>query len=1150
MPLQLKFHGALDEVTGSCHFFKVKASGNVYAVDCGAVQGRQDEDDQPASPINLPADCQVKMLSGILITHAHGDHISLLPEWFEAGFNGSIFCSEETARLLEVALKDGQNIDRRNGKRAVNGESFRRTLDAVRNATRVALGEKVTLEHNVTLEAAPTSHLLGSCAFRVEAVEGAERASVNYTGDIGPVEFSDETRSLYAQRERHSQPADYIVSESTYGNRRRSKESSNGLRRLDAMEKVLRKGFRHGGNSLVVIPAFSLQRSLDVLCDVVAVLHYRREAIDLEPHVVPKVIIHSRLSNEFAQIYRDLYHSSERSPFFSEGSMLANLIREAGELDNGLLDDLVPHGREKTLHRLSEHGETILTDIVWGSEEPQKGQPTVVICASGMTHTGPITGLMRRHLEDPTATFVLCGYVPAHSPGGRLREIADLPVEQRTGKAIRLPGDRQQGQLWIEIAGDAVKCAFDSVSEFYSGHADSESIIRYILGNACELAPHTKGIFLVHGERRSREQLEQAIGEACQSHGRPTPTVHKPMRAGSWFDCQTGTVVGGGDAAADGHAYPVGGDVTLSDDLVRALDMAPEDLIPELRFQTSLTVRCEQAPEEILDLTAEAFADVRPNRRDDGVLLKPGLPYETHSTILIGARQLVEGVVKIDVSAVLRRVAGIASIGPVAFDWRQLLNGLQLPKEQHYAGAHWCANEDEVERLLNACAPHIYDGKQRRQPVVLVPEGLLDRAQIGALERMLTPMAYLAIVDMSWANRINESLGLAGEWRLTSENVLYLPILGRLGVKSLSRDGGGVDIVRLAELISDDTAVLNTREPQLARQPAELLKLTNKLPHGRIPASAVLSNKDRMQLPLEVFMKTAAGLSIGATILKVNQHARTGRFIFAIAELEGMGVNGLLHANCATPDFAPAVGDKITVWVRSVDAESRAISLSQREVKLSGGKLHELLNTKRSATLADITSLVPGSDLDSARKAALESFLMSGKPDETVAESTLLDAGRAIDTFNRLVRNLGLIDKIEIPPPAPAKGLTYGDVAARLGHTLQQLADAATVMAGVPESFELGVGVLPTGFVPNADSPFPADLVDKFVAECLRHAERGWNSAKADPAKLSPDCYSIAHLAELMGMPQPTLLAQLEAKGIKPEVRVVVIPEDIRKLIG
>ena len=93
MPLLLKFHGALTTVTGSCHFFKVKASGNIYAVDCGATQG-EDNDEQLALPRNLPRDCAPDKLSGIILTHAHGDHINHLPRWFRAGFNGQIFCSQ------------------------------------------------------------------------------------------------------------------------------------------------------------------------------------------------------------------------------------------------------------------------------------------------------------------------------------------------------------------------------------------------------------------------------------------------------------------------------------------------------------------------------------------------------------------------------------------------------------------------------------------------------------------------------------------------------------------------------------------------------------------------------------------------------------------------------------------------------------------------------------------------------------------------------------------------------------------------------------------------------------------------------------------------------------------------------------------------
>ena len=110
MPLLLKFHGALKTVTGSCHFFKVKKSGNIYAVDCGSTQGSDDED-QLALPRNLPFDCRPDKLSGIILTHAHVDHISHLPRWFQAGFMGQIFCTKETARFAVIALNDSKRID-------------------------------------------------------------------------------------------------------------------------------------------------------------------------------------------------------------------------------------------------------------------------------------------------------------------------------------------------------------------------------------------------------------------------------------------------------------------------------------------------------------------------------------------------------------------------------------------------------------------------------------------------------------------------------------------------------------------------------------------------------------------------------------------------------------------------------------------------------------------------------------------------------------------------------------------------------------------------------------------------------------------------------------------------------------------------------
>lgn len=70
MPIQLKFHGALNEVTGSTTFFRLTSTGSVYAVDCGSAHRRK-ASDEPAHPDNLPAGCKPTQLKGLFLTHAH-----------------------------------------------------------------------------------------------------------------------------------------------------------------------------------------------------------------------------------------------------------------------------------------------------------------------------------------------------------------------------------------------------------------------------------------------------------------------------------------------------------------------------------------------------------------------------------------------------------------------------------------------------------------------------------------------------------------------------------------------------------------------------------------------------------------------------------------------------------------------------------------------------------------------------------------------------------------------------------------------------------------------------------------------------------------------------------------------------------------------
>lgn len=1146
MPLLLKFHGALKTVTGSCHFFKVKASGNIYAVDCGATQGEtEDDDEQLAHPRNLPRDCAPEKLSGIILTHAHGDHISHLPRWFQAGFRGQIFCTHETAKLAEIALQDGRKIESGKGASGVDDETFFATLDALRSASHVQPGKVETLEHEVSIEAAPTSHLLGCCAFRIEATHDGKTSSVLYTGDIGPVEHSDETQSLYAERQRHAECSDYIVSESTYGSRPRNKESQNGRRRQARVCEMLSKAFRHGDNSLVVIPAFSLQRSLDVLVDVFCAMQYQRSEIGLSNSAIPLIAIHSGLSWHYAEVYRDC-HADEYADrcFFNDQSLLRKIVSDAGDDEIAVFNDLIPYGRNKHVTRLNENHEEVVTEIMWGRPELPTGRPTVVICASGMTKTGPITDLMDSYLSKEEVSFVLCGYVPPNSPGGQLRDIWPRSFSERASLSVKIPKDNRTGRPAKAIHGDAIKCGFDSVSEFYSGHADGPSIIRYILGDKLERADQTKGIFLVHGDKSARAGLKDLVHQSCHDAGKRVPEVFCPAPHAPWFDCDSGQP-------------------ETSDFFSAYHDEVPSDpghvgmqSLPEL-IEVDTTVILSNPLEviEVMELIKGAFDFARPQARGEGLLLKFARPGRPHSTVVVEADRIGSSLLKISVQTKVKQAESIEDIAAVAFDWRRPLNLLGVSKELYYAGVRWCETDAEVDRLLAMCTPSVFGRRQRRQPVLILHKETISPEKLQSVERLLTPAVVVAVVHEQAISKINATLGLNGDLTLSSRNAIYLPIKFVAGAHSVFYQEGGLDIAKLCSLVSADTFILNAREPQLSGsgQPSPLtapIPETVEIIFANLATSspATTPAKTKAPLPLDAFLEVAIGQKVSAVVEYVRVKPSTGAANFALLRLSNPSLSGMLHCTQMVGSFNSKVGDVIEVWVRQVMPERREVVFTQYQVRLPGGELIATLGTS-SLTPTGISDILSGkATTDAACRAADDSMYLQGVIDEPTRPETSLSRRTAIDTYNRLVDALGLIDTASIPAPEPIKGITYGDVAKELSYSVDDIINAAGHMIGDPETYQLGVSVLPAGFTPNEASAFPLEHKEAFVHECRQRSEKGWSKPLDLEAALKPDCLSLSGLAKAMGISDSELLTLMNEKGIQPKVQVVLAPDDIKKL--
>ena len=1166
MPLLLKFHGALKTVTGSCHFFKVKKSGNIYAVDCGSTQGSDDED-QLALPRNLPFDCRPDKLSGIILTHAHGDHISHLPRWFQAGFKGQIFCTKETARLAEVALIDSKRIETDNKRWDVEENAFEETLDGLKSAKHVQPGEVELLEHDVTIEGAQTSHLLGCCAYRIKTRDGEKTSSVLYTGDIGPIEHDDETQSLYAERQRHDAPSDYIVSESTYGDKPRSKDSQSGRRRQARMCEVLSKSFRHGDESIVIIPAFSLQRSLDVLTDVFCALQYQRAQVGITKSCIPLIIIKSPLSWDCAQVYRDFFYDevTQGHVFFNKHSLLQKIVRDAGDDEIGVLDSLIPHNDSEngfdgheTVVRLDETDEKIKTEIAWGRGGKTAGRPTVIICGSGMTHTGPIVGLMDEYLDKDFATFVLCGFVPPKSPGFQLRHLWPMALAERAAQSIKLPKDKVTGRPVRVILGDEVKCGFESVSEFYSGHADGASIIRYILGDKLERAPRTKGIFLVHGERAAREGLRDLLTKSCAGAGLQAPTVYCPDPNAPWFDCETGKF----DKGPSTLSTSPDGDILAAPNewLEAAESVDPVDMtngFPELiEVETCVIISNTSDAGDILEQTLGAFDFARPEMRSDDLLLKLGRPGAAHSTVVLQASKLGENLLKITAQTRIKQADHLADIAEVAFDWRRLLNLLGVPKELYYAGVRWCQTDAEIDRLIAICAPCVYGTKQRRQPVLLLHADTLSREEIQSLERLLTPAVVVAVLQEQSIAKLNSSLGLEGDRALGRNSPIYLPIKFSAGASPLFSEATGIDIERLSELVVNDTFILHAREPQIlsSGQPSPFtlpLAESTSSPAPKLPAirKSAPQRVPLKNLPYGLFTRIVVGQKFEGKVDFVKFKKDGASPTFAIVRIASLGISGMLHCTQMTSSFRAEDGVAIDVTVRQVDADQRKVYFTQLPVRLPTTELLKGIESGTVSTASDITSLIGNKvQADIVANAAWISLQEQGKPFDSVNDLTALDRDTLIDAYNRVIQEFGLVDTLSVATPEPINGPTYGDVARELGYDLADVVNAAGHMIGDPDTYQLGVAVLPAGFTPTETSAFPAELKESFIRECRERADTNWSKQLNLEAALKPDCLSLSGLAKAMGISDSELLTLMTEKGIQPKVQVVLTPDDIKKL--
>ena len=491
---KLTFCGAAGTVTGSCSHIESDA-GN-FLVDCGLFQGNKTT--QALNYGEFTFDPSAAEF--LILTHAHIDHSGLLPKLVKAGFAGTIYATSPSADLLEFMLRDSawiqeSNAERLNKRRRRKGQEEIEPIYTMENAE-TALTLLKGVDYETWFEPKPgvkvrfwnAGHLLGSASaeVRVDDKASGKELSLLFSGDLGP-----EEKAFHPEPDA---PAghDYIICESTYGNRDRDDYTLE--KRREAIKQELTRGLNRGGN--VIIPAFAVERSQELLHDI---------GVLLNNNEIPE-----------CDVYLD-------SPLARKATGV--FVKYAGEMQDIAMDEeqLFRHERFHIVQSVDESKAV---------NQIKKG--AVIISASGMCNAGRIKHHLKANIFRAESTILFVGY---QSPGTLGHIITSGAKQVRIhGKQFKVAADirrlgnysahADQGELldWVVERGPIRGAVF-----LNHGDDDAREMMRELLGKK---GIDTSKVFMPVFD----ESFELTPGSEPISQGKPTPRIEASELQTDWHN--------------------------------------------------------------------------------------------------------------------------------------------------------------------------------------------------------------------------------------------------------------------------------------------------------------------------------------------------------------------------------------------------------------------------------------------------------------------------------------------------------------------------------------------------------------------------------------------------------------------------------------
>ncbi|MDO8553763.1 MAG: MBL fold metallo-hydrolase [Candidatus Micrarchaeota archaeon] len=414
--MKLTFNGAAGIVTGSCYL--LEAAGEKILIDCGMFQGTKEITRLNYEPFRF----NPKEISYLLLTHTHIDHSGLIPKLVKNGFRGKIIATPPTIDLTKIMLKDSAHVNEddtihENARRMRLGLKPRDPLYLLADVLKsfeffhqVKYKNPYKLTNNLTVTFHDAGHILGSSIIELLVRDAGKTTKIIFSGDLGQggTQILDDPAII--------QEADFVLVESTYGNRPREDSAIRG----DLLSKEVNEAFARGGKLL--IPSFAVERTQELL-------YYLHRLIRDGKFPAEMVFLDSPLAIEVTEVFKKYMN------YFS------------------------PSLRKEFTNPFNFNQLKCLKTADESRSMNDYNKPCIIIAGSGMCNAGRIRHHLKHNIWKSQNTLLFVGY----------------QAEGTLGRVI-LEGAKTVKMMGLEVA---VKAKIRKIESF-SSHADSTHLISWI----------------------------------------------------------------------------------------------------------------------------------------------------------------------------------------------------------------------------------------------------------------------------------------------------------------------------------------------------------------------------------------------------------------------------------------------------------------------------------------------------------------------------------------------------------------------------------------------------------------------------------------------------------------------------------------------